>query len=318
MTTLRDSICLLPVLLSLGALGEPLMPPENFIPQASEASLLNAEELRRIDIYRKDTNSYRSAKLFRANLDALRSDIVDVEVEGKSRRYFAWERFAVTQDPKTQQITRHTADYVRADGYLWTGSTTLPARGRPTAQFSWGGPNDPMLSGQFVVDGVMYTINTVGRFHVLLVDAHPLSAIPGTEPQYVCRDSTGEIEMRPTPVPRCDRPQRLVDRFGDPGPILPATLTKEEAEPFERLHPKLRVSPLHCGSNEVTYCEGMVRISCNAGADWPVNYYDNSTAERLGTCGFWVRDPTCMPQRWKACAVKNGVRHIGEEPDPAR
>src|SRR5206468_13136142 len=125
-------------------------------------------------------------------------------------------------------------DYVGADVYLWTGSTSLPARGRPTAQFTWGGPNDPGLSGQFVVDGVMYTIGTVGRFHVLLLDAHPLSAIPGTEPQYVCRDPTGEIESSPTPVPRCDAPQRLLDRFGDPGPVVPATLTKEDAEPFER------------------------------------------------------------------------------------
>jgi hypothetical protein len=302
----------------MSALAEPLMPAENFIPQSREASLLIPEELRQIENYRKDTNSYASAKLFRANMNALRSDVVDVEIEGRSQRYFAWERFSVTQDPKTQEITRHGLEYVGAEVYLWTGSTSLPARGRPTALFTWGGLNDSGLSGQFVVDGVMYSIGTVGRFHVLLFHAHPLSAIPGTEPQYVCRDSTGAMRADTKPVPRCDRPQRLLDQFGDPGPILPATLTKAEAEPFGRLHPKLRVSPLRCGPDEITYCEGMVRISCNAGADWPVRYFDNASAELLGTCGFWVRDPACMPQRWKACAVKNGVRHIGEEPDPSR
>ena len=51
-----------------------------------------------------------------------------------------------------------------------------------------------------------------------------------------------------------------------------STLTKAEAKPFERLHPKLRISPLHCSADKVTHCEGMVRISRNAGEDAPVHY----------------------------------------------
>jgi hypothetical protein len=227
----------------------------------------------------------------------------------------------VTQDRTTQKLTEHGPDSTGADAFFaWIGSTSLPAKGRPTAQFSWGGTllSDHGLSGQFVIDDVMYSIGTLGRFHVLLFHARPLSAIPGTGPQYVCVDSTGEVEINEKPIPRCDRPQRQRDPFGDSGPIIPATLSKEDAEPFERLHPKLRVSPLHCASKEITYCEEMVRISCNAAGDGPISYYNNATAERLGTCGFWVRDPTCMPQQWKACAVKNGVRHVSEEPDPSR
>jgi hypothetical protein len=77
------------------------------------------------------------------------------------------------------------------------------------------------------------------------------------------------------------------------------------------------MSPLRCAPEDITYCEGMVRISCGAAADAPVKYHDNSNAELLGTCGFWVRDPQCMPTPWKVCAVKNGVRHVGEEPDPS-
>jgi hypothetical protein len=318
MAKVRDWISVLPLWLSMGALAEPLMRAENFIPQTREDVLLAPEELRQIENYRKDTNSYTSARLFLANMGALRSDVVDVEIEGKSQRYVAWKRSGVTQDPTTQKLTEHGPDYAGADGFFsWIGSTSLPAKGRPTAHFSWGG-GDHGLSGQFVVDGVMYSIGTLGRFHVLLFPARPLSEIPGMGPQYVCVDSTGTVEFDENPVPRCDRPQRQHDPFGDPGAPIPATLTKAEAEPFERLHAKLRVSPLHCGSNEITYCDGMVRISCNAGADWPVRYHDNATAELLGTCGFWVRDRTCMPQRWKDCAVKNGVRHIGEEPDPSR
>jgi hypothetical protein len=34
----------------------------------------------------------------------------------------------------------------------------------------------------------------------------------------------------------------------------------------------------------------MVRIGCNAALDAPVNYYDNASAELLGTCAFWIRD----------------------------
>ena len=318
MTKLQVWIAALPLLLSASALAEPLMPAENFIPESREALLLTPEELRQIEIYRKDTYSYASAKLFRANMGALRSDVVDVEVAGKSQRYFARERDSVTQDPTTQAVTRHGPDYVGAMVYFWSGTTSRPPKGRTTAHFSWGAGNDHSLAGQFVIDSVMYSIATVGRFHVLLSDAHPLSAIPGTGPFYVCVDSTGAREGGTEPVPRCDRPQRWRDEDGDTGPTIPATLTKAEAEPFERLHAKLRVSPLHCGSDEITYCEAMVRISCGAGADAPVYYYDNATAELLGTCGFWVRDRTCMPQRWKVCAVKNGVRHIGEEPDPSR
>jgi hypothetical protein len=319
MAKIRDWVLLLPLLLPMGSVAEPLMSAESFVPQPREDVLLSPEESRLIENFRKDTYSYTAARLFLANMEALHSDVVDVEIGGKSQRYFAWKRSGVTQDPTTQKITERGPDYAGADGFfLWTGSTSLPARGRPTAQFSWGGFSDHGLSGQFVIDGVMYSIGTLGRFHVLLFHARPLSAIPGTGPQYVCVDSTGAVELDEKPVPRCDRPQRQRDPFGDPGPPVPATLTKEDAEPFGRLHAKLRVSPLHCASNEITYCEDMVRISCNAGADWPVRYFDNATAELLGTCGFWVRDPTCMPQRWKACAVKSGVRHIGEEPDPSR
>ena len=84
------------------------------------------------------------------------------------------------------------------------------------------------------------------------------------------------------------------------------------------LHPMLLVSTFRCKPDEVAHCEGMVRISCNAAVDAPVHYYDNASAKLLGTCGAWVNDPHCMPQRWKVCAVKNGVRHIAEEPDPSR
>ena len=309
-------VCLLPLLWSMSALAEPLMPAENFIAQSEEASLLTQEEIRQIEGYRKDTYGYKAAKLFRANMEALRSEVVDVDIGDKSQRYFARERSSVTQDPVTQVITKHAPDYVGPDAfYFWSGTTSRPPKGRSTARFSWSKYG---LSGQFVIDGVMYGIGTVGRFHVLLFHARPLSEIPGTGPMYLCADSAGEREVDSKPIPRCDRPQRWRDEDGNTGPTLPPTLTKAEAEPFQRLHEKLRVSPLHCGSDEITYCEGMVRISCGARADAPVNYFDNSTAERLGTCGFWVRDPTCMPQRWKACAVKSGVRHIGEEPDPSR
>ena len=313
---IRGWISLLPLLLSMGALADPLMPAENFIPQSREDVLLSPEEMRLIDNFRKDTHAYASARLFLANMGALRSEVVDVEVDGKSQRFYARERSSMTQDPATQAITRHAPDYVGPNAfYFWSGTTSRPPKGRATAQFSW---SDHGLSGQFVVDGAMYSIGTLGRFHVLLVHAHPLSEIPGTGPMYLCADSTGEREVDSKPIPRCDRPQRWRDEDGNTWPTSPPTLTKEEAEPFEQLHEKLRVSPLHCRSDEIIYCDGMVRISCNSGADWPVNYYDNSTAERLGTCGFWVRDSACMPQRWKACAVKNGVRHIGEEPDPSR
>ena len=104
---------------------------------------------------------------------------------------------------------------------------------------------------------------------------------------------------------------------GDAGPPISETLSEAEAAPFKRLHPKLRVSPINCRSDEITYCEGMVRVSCGAGDDAPVHYYDNASAELLGTCGFWVRDRNCMPQRWKVCAVQGGVPHISEEPDPS-
>jgi hypothetical protein len=243
---------------------------------------------------------------------------VDVEVEGKSQRFFAWKRMSLTQDPVTLVVTLHGPDHVGATGYFWTGSTSRIARGRPTAQFSWGGSTDSGISGQFVVRGEMYTIGTLGRFHVLLASRQPLSAIPGTEPQYFCVDSTGTVEFDTKPLARCDRPQRLHDEFGDAGPTIAATLTEAEAEPFKRLHRKLRVSPLRCGTDEITYCDGMVRIGCNAAADAPVNYYDNASAELLGTCAFWIRDRACMPQRWKTCAVKNGIGRIGAEPDPLR
>lgn len=311
-------ISALALFLSTGAFAAPLMPKESFIPPSREASLLTPEELRLLENYRKDPARYRSARLFRANMAALLSEVVDVEIDGKSQRYLAWARYSVSQDPSTQQVTRHPPGYAGALSNFWTGSTSLPARGRPTAQFVWGIPDDGGLSGQFVVDRAMYTIGTIGRFHVLVADAHPLSAIPGTGPFYLCVDSTGSREIGEKPVPRCDRPQRQRDEFGDPGALLPPTLSAAEAEPFKRLHPKLRVSPLQCDSAEITHCDDLVRISCNAGGDAPVRYYDNASAELLGTCGFWVKDLACMPQRWKACAVKNGVRHIPEEPDPAR
>jgi hypothetical protein len=305
------------LLFSVGCAAAPLIPPASFIPQSREAALLTPSELSQIKGYRTDSN-YRSARLFRANLAALRSDLVEVETGGKSQKYVAWERFSVTQNPTTHALTRHGADYWGPGIYFWTGSTSLPARGRPMARFTWGGPNDDDLSGQFILDGVMYTIGTLGRFHVLLVTAFQPGAIPGTEPRFVCIDSTGAWVTDAKPVPRCDRPQRMQADFHDPGPPIPPTLTKAEARPFEQLHPKLRVSPLTCSPEDVTHCEGMVRLSCNAAGDGPVHYYDNASAELLGTCGFWVRNPSCMPQRWRVCAVKNRVRHIGEEPDPSR
>jgi hypothetical protein len=323
MTKISVWISALTLLLSVSALAGQLMPAKNFIPQSREALLLTPEELRQVEGYRKD-GSYASVRLFLANMGALRSDVIDVMIGGKSQRYFAWERYGITQNPTTQEITRHGPDYPGAD-QIWSGSTSLPAKGRATAQFSWGGMSGPGLlsdhglSAQFVVDGKMYTIGTLGRFHVLLVDRHPLSAIPGTEPQYVCVDSTGEMDFDAKPVPRCDRPQRVRGDYGAaPIPPIPPTLSEAEAEPFNRLHTKLKVSPLRCGPDEITYCEGMVRLSCNAGGDAPVYYYDNTSAELLGTCGFWVQDRNCMPQRWKTCAVNNRVLHIAEEPDPAR
>jgi hypothetical protein len=299
------------------SLAAPLMPPGSFVDSSREAALLTSEERQLIAGYR-DGNSYSSARLFRANMTALRADEIEVEINGKSQRYVAWDRSSSTQDPVTHAIARQRSDYAGPAIHFWTGSTSLPAKGRPTARFAWAEPGSRMFSGQFVVDGAMYTISTVGRFQVLLAETRPLSAIPGTEPQYVCIDSTGARQSSITPVPGCDRPQRLQSDFVDPGPWIPATLTKAQAEPFERLHRKLRVSPLHCNPEDVTHCDGLVRLSCNAAGDGPVRYHDNATGELIGTCGFWVRDPTCMPQRWKVCAIKNRVRHIGEEPDPSR
>ena len=217
----------------------------------------------------------------------------------------------------TNAITVYGPDDVAATYYLWSGTSSLPATGLPTAQFMWE-RNDQGLSGQIIFAGKLSNVGALGRFHVLLAPkTQPMNALPGQErldaKYHVCVDSTGAEEVDTKPVPRCDRPQTVRG-----GPSIPATLTQAEAEPFKRLHAKIRVSPLHCGSDEIAYCEDMVRVSCGAERDAPIHYYDNASGERLGTCGFWVRDPTCMPQRWRVCAVKNRVRHIGEEPDPSR
>jgi hypothetical protein len=178
---------------------------------------------------------------------------------------------------------------------------------------------DHQLSGQFVVDQSHVLDRHGGSLSGLAFSRFAAECHSRSELEYVCVDSTGaRAADTKKPVARCDRPQRLLSEFDDPGPLIPPTLSKTESEPFERLHPKLRVSPLQCRAEEITYCEGMVRLSCGADRDLPVTYNDNTTAELLGTCGFWVRDPKCMPQRWKACAVKNGVRSIAEEPDPSR
>jgi len=166
---IRRWISFLPLLLSMGALADPLMPAENFIPQSREDVLLSPEEMRLIENFRKDTHGYASARLFLANMGALRSDVVDVEVGGKSQRFYARERSSVTQDPVTQAITKHAPDYVGPNAfYFWSGTTSRPPKGRATARFSW---SDHGLSGQFVIDGAMYSIGTLGRFHVLLVHA---------------------------------------------------------------------------------------------------------------------------------------------------
>ena len=137
---------------------------------------------------------------------------------------------------------------------------------------------------------------------------------------YVCKDSAGRREVSDRPIPRCDTVQQVVtvrdSRAKVVNTVLP-TLTEAEREPFSRVHPKLRISPLDCPPSEITFCDDMVRTSCNAGGDGPIGYYSNRTGELLGTCGFWVKERSCMPQRWRTCAVKNGARHVVEEPNPA-
>ena len=300
-----------------GVFAEPLMPADSFIPRSFEASLLTPAELREVANYRADQN-YSSAEIFRENLKALGSNIVEVQVKGTLYSFRAWDRFSVAQDPKTDAWVRRSPDYVKAFANFWTGGASLTARGLPSATFTWTAPGYGGFSGEFLVDGVLHSIKNVGRFSVLLVHTQRFSAIPGTEPEYVCVDSTGTQRSDSKPVPRCDRTQRLQSQFIDPGPPIPPTISKAELRPFLRLHRKLKVSPLGCSPDEISYCGDLVRISCNADADWPVNYHDNKTGELLGTCSYWSRDPACMPKRWKACAVKAGVRHLAEEPDPAR
>lgn len=147
---------------------------------------------------------------------------------------------------------------------------------------------------------------------------HPGRVIDLPDRTYICLDSKGKRKVSDTPIPRCDRPQRVFVLQEMKIEEIPPTMTEAEREPYVRLHPRLPVSPLFCPPETVTHCDDMVRVSCDAENDGPVFYYDNKTAERLGTCGIWVRNPRCMPDRWRACAVRNRTRHISEEPDPSR
>jgi hypothetical protein len=137
------------------------------------------------------------------------------------------------------------------------------------------------------------------------------------EKTYVCEDSAGAREVSETPITRCDSEQQVWIARERKVDTIPPTITDAEREPFTRLHPKLRVSPLRCPSEDVTHCDDMVRLSCDAGSDNFIFYYDNQTAEQLGRCGIWVKNPRCMPDRWRACAIKNGTRHVFEEPNPS-
>jgi hypothetical protein len=136
-----------------GAPGYPLWEASDLVPRSREQLLLSRQEQDAIAGYRRDT-SYVSANLFMANIAALNSNVISVNLEGKSFR-----------------IVGSRLGSVEKESWQWTeGGKALSER--PAIVLSWArsptSSNDFSMSGQIAVDGKLYEIATLGRFQVLL------------------------------------------------------------------------------------------------------------------------------------------------------
>ena len=136
-----------------GAPGYPLWEASDVIPPSRELLLLSRREQEAIDAYRRDT-SYVSANLFLANVEALNSNVIAVNVDGKTYRVVG------SKIGSTEKGT-----------WVWTEGGK-PLSERPTTVLSWipsaTSSDEFSMSGQVVLDGKLYEIATIGRFQVLL------------------------------------------------------------------------------------------------------------------------------------------------------
>ena len=135
-----------------GARGHPLWEASDLVSRSREEMLLSRQEQDAIDAYRRDTSNV-SATLFLANIEALNSNVISVNIDGKTYRMVGSGLGSMEKE------------------WLWTeGGKALPEP--PAAVFSWARSETSSdkfsLSGRVVADGKLYEIAMLGRFQVLL------------------------------------------------------------------------------------------------------------------------------------------------------
>jgi hypothetical protein len=137
-----------------GAAGYPLWEASDIVPRSREQLLLSRREEEAIAAYRRSA-SYVSAHLFLANIAALNSNVISVNIGGK-----------------TYRIVGSRLGSMENGNWLWTEGGRPLSEG-PATVVSWTqsakSSSDFSLSGQVVAEGKVYEIATLGRFQVLLL-----------------------------------------------------------------------------------------------------------------------------------------------------
>ena len=135
-----------------GAPGYPLWEASDLVPRAREPLLLSRQEQEAIGAYRRDT-SYVSANFLLANVEALNSNVISVNIGGRTYRIVGSGVGSMERE------------------WLWTEGGK-PLSERPATVFAWTRSTTSSdkfsLSGQVVADGKSCEIATLGRFQVLL------------------------------------------------------------------------------------------------------------------------------------------------------